>query len=116
MTAYAIGHLHDVNVGADIVAYLRRIDDTLAPFGGRFIIHGGPVELLEGSWSGDLIVIAFPDKASARAWYGSPAYRAILPLRTNNSRGDVFLIDGVPADHRADDILSDLPGADQALV
>ena len=58
MTAYAIGHLHDVAMGPDIVAYLRRIDDTLAPFGGRFIIHGGPVELLEGSWSGDVIVIA----------------------------------------------------------
>ena len=49
MTAYAIGHLHDVDLGADIVDYLKRIDETLAPFGGRFIIHGGPATVVEGS-------------------------------------------------------------------
>src|SRR3712207_8993609 len=86
MSTYAIGHLHDVNVGPDIVEYLQRIDSTLEPFGGRFIIHGGPATILEGSWSGDLIVIVFPNRASAHAWYESPAYRDILPLRTGNSR------------------------------
>jgi uncharacterized protein (DUF1330 family) len=115
MPAYAIGHLHDVNVGPDIVEYLKRIDDTLAPFGGRFIIHGGEASVMEGSWSGDLIVIAFPDMGQARAWYHSPAYRRILPLRTDNSRGDVFFIDGVSADHRAADILAGLPLMDQPL-
>jgi uncharacterized protein (DUF1330 family) len=115
MPAYAVGHLHDVNVGPDIVEYLRRIDETLAPFGGHFIIHGGPATAVEGSWSGDLIVIAFPDKASARAWYDSPAYRRILPLRTKNSRGDVFFVDGVSADHKATDILAGLPMMDQPL-
>jgi uncharacterized protein (DUF1330 family) len=74
MTCYAIGLLHDVRMGADIVAYLEGIDSTLAPFGGRFLIHGGPREVLEGSSEQDLIVIAFPDRAVARAWYGSPAY------------------------------------------
>ncbi len=114
MSTYAIGRLHDVNVGPEIVAYLRRIDATLEPFGGRFIIHGGPVTVLEGSWSGDLIVIAFPDQDSARAWYESPAYRQILPLRTRNSRGDVFFIEGVSADHKATDVLAGIP-ADQPL-
>lgn len=115
MPAYAIGHLHDVNLGLDIVEYLKRIDETFAPFGGRFIIHGGPVDVVEGSWSGDLIVIEFPDKASIHAWYDSPAYRRILPLRTKNSRGDVFFIDGVSADHKATDILAELPMMDQPL-
>jgi uncharacterized protein (DUF1330 family) len=114
MPAYAVGHLHDVNVGPEIVEYLHRIDETLAPFGGRFIIHGGPVTILEGSWSGDLIVIAFPDMKNARAWYESPIYRQILPLRTNNSRGDVFFIEGVDADHKATDVLTGVP-ADQPL-
>lgn len=106
MTSYAVAHLRDVQLGPDIVAYLQAIDATLAPFGGRFLIHGGEKELLEGTWPGDLIVIGFPDRAAARAWYASPAYQAILPLRTRNSTGDIILIDGVGDDHRATDILS----------
>jgi uncharacterized protein (DUF1330 family) len=109
MPAYAVAHLQDVNVGPDIVEYIRRIDETLAPFGGRFLIHGGPVEVLEGTWQGDLIVIAFPSRDRARAWYDSPAYRGILPLRTGNSKGDTFFIDGVSDDHKATDVLAGLP-------
>ncbi len=114
MPAYAVGHLHDVTIGSAIIEYLRRIDATLEPFGGRFIIHGGPVTVLEGSWSGDLIVIAFPDQDSARAWYASPAYRQILPLRSENSSSVVFLTNGVPADHKATDVLAGIP-MDQPL-
>ena len=108
MPAYAVAQLHDVVMGPEIVEYLRKIDATLAPFRGRFLVHGGPMERLEGAWSGDLIVIEFPDKDSARSWYASPAYRRILPLRTENSRGDVILIDGVAHDHRATDILGEV--------
>jgi len=65
MSTYVVAHLRDVIMGPDIVAYLERIDATLAPFGGRFLVHGdhdGHVELLEGNWLGDLIIIEFPDR------------------------------------------------------
>jgi uncharacterized protein (DUF1330 family) len=106
MTAYAVADLHKVEMGPAIVEYLERIDATLAPFGGRYIIHGGRKAVLEGEWAGDLIVIAFPDRASAAAWYASPDYQAIKPLRTDHSAGDVVLVDGVGADHRATDVLA----------
>ncbi|MCB8836476.1 DUF1330 domain-containing protein [Aurantimonas sp. VKM B-3413] len=106
MTCYAVGHLRNVEMGKEIVAYLEAIDSTLAPFEGQFIIHGGQKHMLEGAFAGDLIVIAFPDLARARAWYASSAYQDIQPLRTKNAEGDVFLIEGVDSDHRATDILS----------
>lgn len=59
----------------------------------------------EGDWSGDLIVIEFPDLERARAWYESPAYQEILPLRAEHSRGAILLIDGEDADHAATDVL-----------
>ncbi|MFM0223653.1 DUF1330 domain-containing protein [Paraburkholderia dipogonis] len=105
MTAYAIAHLHDVELGDDIVEYLNSIDGTLAPFDGHFIVHGARPEILEGEWHGDLIAIAFPDLAAARAWYASDAYQRILPLRTRHARGPVILIDGVDERHKAADIL-----------
>ncbi|WBU60981.1 DUF1330 domain-containing protein [Paracoccus albus] len=106
MTCYAIGRLRNVEMGAEIVAYLEAIDATLAPFEGHFIIHGGKKHMLEGTFVGDLIVIVFPDNAKAQAWYTSSAYQHIKALRTKNAEGEVFLIDGVDADHRAADILS----------
>lgn len=106
MTCYAVGHLRSVEMGAETVAYLEGIDATLAPFAGQFIIHGGQKHMLEGAFVGDLIVIAFPGLAQAQAWYASSAYRDIQALRAKNAEGDVFLIDGVDADHKATDILS----------
>ncbi|ASW01309.1 DUF1330 domain-containing protein [Paraburkholderia aromaticivorans] len=105
MTAYAIAHLHDVELCDDIVDYLNGIDATLAPFDGHFIVHGARPEVREGEWRGDLIAIAFPDLDAARAWYESHAYQRILPLRTKHARGPVILIDGVDERHRATDIL-----------
>jgi len=107
MTAYAVGHLTEVDMGPAIVGYLEGIDATLAPFSGKFRIHGGQPEKLEGDWRGHLIVIEFPDIEAARAWYASPAYREILDLRVRNSAGHVFLIEGASDDHRATDLLKD---------
>lgn len=105
MTTFAVAHLWNVKMGPEIVAYLEAIA-TLAPFGGRFVVHGGASKrVLEGNWRGDLIILAFPDRKAAEDWYASPDYQRILPLRTGNSDGDTMLIDGVDDDHRAMDIL-----------
>jgi uncharacterized protein (DUF1330 family) len=69
-------------------------------------VHGDPADVREGESTGDLIAIEFPDRASAVSWYESRAYRDIVSLRTENSRGWVILIDGVPPEHRATDILA----------
>lgn len=105
MTAYAIAIIHETRFGPEIKKYLQRIDETLVPFSGKYRVHGGPYEPLEGSWSGDLVVIEFPTMEMARNWYESPAYRAIQPLRGENTEGDVFLVQGVSESHRGVDLL-----------
>lgn len=105
MTAYAVAHMRKATMGAQIVEYLHRIDATLEPFGGRFLVHGGDVEVIENDWPGHLIIIEFPDRQHARHWYHSPAYQAILSLRTDNSEADVVFADGVEHPHKATDIL-----------
>ena len=105
MPAYAIAHMRNVVWGPEIVEYLERIDATLEPYDGRFLIHGARAEVLEGRWTGDLIVIEFPDSDRARAWYRSPGYWAILPLLTASAETDMVLLEGVAEDHRATDVL-----------
>lgn len=106
MAASAVAHLQSVDIGSDIVEYLERIDATLEPFGGRFLVHGGAADVREGDFPGNLIIIEFPDQANATAWYESPAYQEILPLRTHNAQGWAVIVDGVSTDHRATDILT----------
>ncbi|MEH1028155.1 uncharacterized protein (DUF1330 family) [Micromonospora profundi] len=108
MTAYGLAHLRTASTHADVLEYLRRIDATLAPFGGRFLVHGGDVEVLEGTWPGHLVIIEFPDLPTARAWYDSSDYQEIKPFRTRHIAGDVILADGVEPDHSSAELAASL--------
>jgi uncharacterized protein (DUF1330 family) len=99
MPAYALAHLHNPQAHPDVLKYLERIQATLDPFSGRFIVHGGEVEVREGTWPGALVVIGFPDIGDARAWYESAAYEEILPLRTAHIESDAILVAGVEPGH-----------------
>ena len=105
MKAYAIAYLRDVRMGPDIVEYLERVDETLAPYDGHFIVHGARPESVEGHWEGAPIVIEFPGYDHLHGWYDSAAYREILPLRTKNSDGVVIFVEGVDRTHKATDVL-----------
>lgn len=95
MPAYAFAHLRSRRHHPDIIEYLERVQATLDPFAGRFVIHGLPAEVVEGIWPGSMVLIEFPGLIEARAWYNSPAYQEILQLRTDHIQGDVLLIEGV---------------------
>jgi uncharacterized protein (DUF1330 family) len=109
MTAYAMAHVHSTNFGQELIEYLRRIDATLEPFEGRFLVHGGPVDAVEGTWNGDLIIIEFPDLDSARGWYESPEYLKIRHLRTENTTADTIIFEGLPTGYLAKSALDHLP-------
>lgn len=99
--AYVIGYLEQVELGPQIAEYIERIEATMAPYGGRFLVHGGRLVPHEGDWDGDIVMLEFPDLASAQEWYESPGYQAILPLRTEYSTSTVAAVEGVPDGYRA---------------
>ena len=61
----------------------------------------GPQVVLEGPTPEGVAILEFPSVEEARAWYDSPAYQAILPLRTRHIEGAAIIVDGVPADYDA---------------
>jgi uncharacterized protein (DUF1330 family) len=99
MTGYAIAHLRTPTGNNDVYEYLERIQSTLDPFGGRFLVHGPQVDVREGPWPGTIVIIEFPDVEKASAWYESPAYQEILPLRTRHIDGEAIIVQGVQPDH-----------------
>ncbi|SIM85692.1 DUF1330 domain-containing protein [Micromonospora cremea] len=108
MTAYALAHLRKAPIHADVLEYLERIQATLAPFEGRFLVHGGTIDVLEGDWPGDLVIIEFPDLGKARSWYHSSTYQEIKPLRTRHLAGEVILVEGVETDHSSSQMAAEL--------
>ena len=51
MPAYVIADVYEVRDQDALVEYRRRNTDAVANHGGRFVVRGGEVEALEGSWS-----------------------------------------------------------------
>lgn len=101
MTAYAIGLFTAIEPHAEVADYLERIQASLDPFDGRFLAHNTESQTIEGEWSGNVVIIEFPDLGAARGWYESKAYQAILPLRLKHVSGDALLVPGVDRGYRA---------------
>ncbi|MFJ7217215.1 DUF1330 domain-containing protein [Amycolatopsis sp. NPDC098790] len=98
--AYGLAHLRPLAVlHEDVFEYLERIQATLDPYGGRFVVHGAQPQVMEGEWPGTLVVIEFPSLAAAHEWYASPAYREILALRADHIPGDLVIVEGCGPDH-----------------
>lgn len=101
MPAYVIAHLQESAPHPEIAEYMERIPATFEPYGGRFLVHATRHEVKEGRWPGFVVVVAFPGLAEAQAWWDSPAYQEIAPLRSRHIEGDIILVGGVPEDYDA---------------
>ena len=92
--AYLVGHITVTNPEAYAV-YSAQVPQTIAAFGGKYLVRGGLATILEGASQSDRhVVIEFPDRKTAENWYASEEYRAIMKYRTDNSTGTLALIDG----------------------
>jgi len=83
---------------ATFSTYAQQVPHTLAPFGGHFLVGGGKVEALEGDPPKFSVIIAFDSLEKANAWWNSPAYDAIKPIRHASAKATLFIVEGVPTD------------------
>jgi len=96
MKAYVIA-AETINDQATFDLYRKEVPATVVPFGGKFIARGGHLTILEGEWPHPrLVVIEFPSRADAEAWYASDAYKKIVSLRHKSSVGNLVITDGAP--------------------
>jgi len=75
--------------------YLDLSQLTLRPFGGQFHVQAGKLEVLEGDWDPDVVVVAeFPTMEKAQEWYQSPAYAPALRVKDKAFHRKMILVDG----------------------
>ena len=92
--AYLIGQI-TIHNPEGYGAYAAQVPQTLAAFAGKYLVRGGHATQIEGASQGVRnVVIEFPSRAQAEAWYASEAYQAIIKHRTDNATGALVLVDG----------------------
>ena len=94
---YLISEADTIKDLAAIKEYGGKVPETLVPFDGHyhFIVRSGKPQGLDGEAPQGIVVIAFDSAERLRAWYDSPAYQAIKPLRQSAVKGRMFLVEGV---------------------
>jgi len=81
MSACVIGHI-TVRDEEKWAQYRAQVPATLVPWGAELLFRGMVDSVLAGYHPHtDTVVIRFPDRAAVAAWYRSPAYQALIPLR-----------------------------------
>jgi uncharacterized protein (DUF1330 family) len=64
--------------------------------GGRYLVRGGPHEVIEGSWNPTrLVVIEFPDKEAFESFYNSPEYKEVMKIRHANADSDMVVAESM---------------------
>jgi uncharacterized protein (DUF1330 family) len=84
----------DVRDHAHYPEYLAAAQPAFAKYGAQFLVRGGAFETMEGNARQRNVVVEFNDRASARACYESPEYRAARALRQKYADADFIIVEG----------------------
>ena len=84
----------DITDPAAYQHYVAANGPAFAAFGAKFLVRAGRSETLEGASRDRNVVIEFPSYEDALACWHSPAYQAVMRLRTAASTADLLVIEG----------------------
>lgn len=96
MTAYVISEVdvHDEDL-AD--RYRAMAQNSIAEYGGRYVVRGASPEVLEGDWpsSWRVVIVEFPSLARAHEWYASPQYAEALRISRTALERRLLFVEGI---------------------
>ena len=94
MAAYLIGQ-HKVTDQAAFEEFRRKAVPMIEGHGGRFIVRSQSVEVLDGEWAPNrVVVIEFSDMAKLRSVFEAPEFQELAELRREAGTGVVLAIEG----------------------
>lgn len=87
--------LVEVNIQDPLVyeEYKKLTPGSVEAYGGKFVIRGNPVQVMEGSWDFDrMVLLEFPNKERALEWYNSEEYQKAKKIREKASSANFFIV------------------------
>ena len=77
--------------------YVGRVIPSIQSNGGKILAFAESPEVVEGEIEHPrTVILEFESKQAFRAWYDSPEYQEILPLRVGSTPGTLVVVDGLP--------------------
>ncbi len=76
--------------------YKKLAKPIVEKFGGNYRVRGGELDIIESDlWKPNrIVIIEFPDMASARAFADSEEYAPVKKIRHANAQCTLFIVDG----------------------
>jgi uncharacterized protein (DUF1330 family) len=76
--------------------YKAAAQAAIAAGGGRYLVRGGEIAVLEGDWQPSrLVVLEFADLAAVKRWYDSDAYQQAKQLREGAAHLRMVAVQGI---------------------
>jgi len=95
MTHYLIARI-DINDREKYSKYQAGFMEIFSQYDGKMLSVDEAPKLIEGEWPvSRTVLIEFPSKESAMAWYESEAYQALAQHRFASSDGNIVLLKGL---------------------
>ena len=95
MPAYVVTNI-DVLDPVRYEDYKKISSASVEKFGGRFVVRGGKVEALEGTWSPKrFVIVEFPSAERAKEWWSSAEYAPGKKLRQETAHTEMILVEGI---------------------
>lgn len=95
MAAYLVVDI-SVHDPAGYEGYKAAVPPLIAQYGGRYLARGGAVEVLEGDWRPNrLVIVEFADADAAKAFWNAPAYAALRAQRQATTHSQMIVVQGV---------------------
>lgn len=75
--------------------YQAKVEETYKAYGGKRMIHGGELAVIEGQApKGIIVMLQFDSMEQAKAWHDSPEYQQIIQYRHAAAEANIWFIEG----------------------
>lgn len=96
MPVYMIVEAKEVTDKKKYGEYIKKVPPIIEKFGGTYLARGGAVTVVAGDWNpARVIIVRFESMDRFNAWWNSPEYRAVAPLREEGARTNAVVIEGM---------------------
>ncbi len=95
MKYYAVAEI-DIADLSWIAAYVKNVTGMVERHGGRYLARTSRIEKLEGQRKKPqiLVIVEWPSKEAAEAFYNSDEYKPYLQMRKEGARNEFLLVAG----------------------